>query len=269
MNKMFNVILRKFKEQRKSFMYYAIGLVLYSWMIIALFPFFTEGLDLDSYVQAFPESMMVMLGVEEATSMNTIEGFLSLEYLAIFFVLILTFFIASSAGATIAGAVEKKIMDFQLSQPISRSKLLLSEAIATICYAIGLVLINSIAIILFTKFYSVGINTSGILAFTIMAIGMMLSIYGIAILLSSFLRSRTLVMTSTVFLILAMHIFQSLTMIVDKLEGFKKVTLFYMYNPEKTLATGNIEWIYILTFLLIFTVGLLLSVFVFNKKEIS
>ncbi len=268
MNSMLNIIFRKLKEQRKSVIYYAIGLLLYTWMIIAIFPLFTEGLDLDSYIAAFPEEMMIMLGVEEATSMNTIEGFLSLEYLALFFVLILTFFIASSAGTTIAGAVEKKTIDFQLSQPISRVKVLLSEAIVTTLYTIGLVVINSLFILFFTKIYNIELDVSGVLAFTITAIGMMLSIYGIAIFFSSFLKSRAMVMTSTVFLILVMHIFQSLTIIVDKLNVFEKITLFYMYSPEKTLATANIEWLHILMFFLVFMTGILLSIIVFNRKEI-
>jgi ABC-2 type transport system permease protein len=269
MNSMFNVIKRKLKEQSKSAMYYAIGLFAYAWMIIAIFPLFSEGLDLDSYIEIFPEEMMVLLGVEEATSMNQIEGFLSLEYLAVFFVLILAFFISSSAGSTIAGAIEKKTIDFQLSQPISRTRLLISEAFVTVTYTIGLVVFNSAVMIVLSKIHNVDLSTKGVLAFTVIASGLMLSIYGISIFLSSFLKSKTIVMTTTIFLTLAMHIFQSLTTFVDKLKDFETTTLFYMYKPEIILKTGELNLSHILIFLLVFLIGLAMSMVIFQRKDIA
>ncbi len=268
MNKMLNVIRRKLKEQSRTAMFYAIGLFAYAWMIIAIFPMMEE-FDFEMYIESFPEEMMTLLGAGDIEAMNTIEGFLAIEYLAIFFILILTFFVASSAGTTIAGAIEKKTIDFQLSQPISRIKMLLSEAIVTIIYTIGLVVFNSVVMILLGKLHNVDISLKGVLAFTILATGMMLSIYGISILLSSIMKSRAVVMTSTIFLILAMHIFQSLTMIVDKLQDFEQTTLFYMYKPEVVLSTGDIDHNHILVFFLVFTVGLLSSIIIFNKKEIA
>jgi ABC-2 type transport system permease protein len=269
MNNMLNVIKRKLKEQSKSAMYYAIGLFVYAWMITAIFPLFSEGLDLDSYVEIFPEEMMVLLGVEEATSMNQIEGFLSLEYLAVFFVLILVFFVSSSAGSTIAGAIEKKTIDFQLSQPISRTRLLLSEAFVTVLYTIGLVIFNSVAMIMLSRLHDVDLSIKGVLVFTVLASGLMISIYGISIFLSSFLKSKTIVITTTIFLVMAMHIFQSLTTFVDKLKDFQNVTLFSMYKPETILKTAQLDLIHMLMFLLVFVVGLVSSIIIFQRKDIA
>lgn len=268
MNKMLNVIKRKLKEQSRSAMFYALGLLAYAWMIIAIYPMMEE-IDFEMYVESFPEEMMTLLGAGDIEAMNTIEGFLAIEYLAIFFILILTFFVASSAGTTIAGAIEKKTIDFQLSQPISRIKMLFSEAIVTIAYTIGLVVFNSIVMILLGKLHNVDISFQGVIAFTILAIGMMLAIYSISIFFSSIMKSKAVVMTSTIFLILGMHIFQSLTMIVEKLENFEQTTLFYMYKPEVALSTGEIDWNHILVFSVVFGTGLLLSAIIFNKKEIA
>jgi ABC-2 type transport system permease protein len=270
MNNMLNVIKRKLKEQFRTGIYYALGLFTYAWMIIAIFPLFSgEEMLMEDYLSVMPEEMLALLGVEDITAMSTIEGFLSLEYLTVFFVLILAFFVSSSAGSTVAGAIEKKTIDFQLSQPISRARLLISEAFVTVTYAIGLVIFNSVAMIVLSKLHNVDLSTKGVLAFTVLASGLMLSIYGISIFLSSFLKSKTVVMTTTIFLIMAMHIFQSLTTFVDKLKDFESVTLFYMYKPETILKTAQLDLNHILIFLLIFAVGLVSSIIIFQRKDIA
>lgn len=266
---MWNIVKRKLKEQSQSVLYYAIGLLAYSWMIIAIFPIFSEGLMMEDYLNAMPEEMVAMLGIEDISAMNTIEGFLTLEYLAIFFVLILIFFVASSAGSTIAGAIEKKTIDFQLSQPVSRTSTLLSEAFVTILYTIGLVAFNSFTMIIFSKLHDVDLSTRGVLAFTLLASALMLSIYGIAIFLSALMKSKSTVMTTTIFLILGMHIFQSMTIFVERLKDFENITLFYMYKPEDILRTAELNLNHLLIFTLIFLVGLFNSVIIFQKKDIA
>lgn len=269
MNSMWNIIKRKLKEQSRSVLYYAIGLFSYAWMIIAIFPIFSEEMMMEDYLSVMPEEMLAMLGVEDISAMNTIEGFLTLEYLAIFFVLIVTFFVASSAGSTIAGAIEKKTVDFQLSQPISRTRLLLSEAFVTVLYTIGLVAFNSLAMIVLSRLHDVDLSTKGVLAFTVLASALMLSIYGIAIFLSSFMKSKSTVMTTTIFLILGMHVFQSLTIFVERLKDFENTTLFYMYKPEDVLKTAGLDLNHLLIFVLVFLVGLLFSMIIFQKKDIA
>jgi len=269
MNRMFNIVKRKFREQSRSVMFYAIGLLAYAWMIIAIFPLFSEDLMMEEYLSVLPEELLAMLGVEDMASMSTIEGFLTLEYLGIFFILILTFFVASSAGSTIAGAIEKRTIDFQLSQPITRMQLLLSEAFVTIAYTVGLVIFNSVAMILLSRLHNVELCASGVLAFTVLASGMMLSIYGIAIVFSSFLKSRSSVMTTTIFLVLAMHIFQSLTIFVERLQDYERTTLFYMYKPEEILRTAQLDLTHMFIFILVFLLGLASAIFVFQRKNLS
>ena len=268
MNKVWNVIKRKLKEQRRTVLYYSIGLFIYAWTIIAIYPTMKDKVEFDKVFDAFPEEVTALLGAG-GVNMAEIEGFLTLEYLAIFFVLILAFFVAGSAGSTIAGAIERKTMDFQLSQPISRTTLLLSEASVTVIYTILLVAFNSAAMWILAQFYDVELCLKGIIAFTILASALMISIYGISILLSSILRSRAVVITTTLFLILTMHIFQSLTAIVETLKDYDHITLFYMYKPEPTLINAELDLTHMSIFFVIFVLGLFLATIIFNQKDIA
>lgn len=264
---MLNIIFRKLSEQSRGVFYYLIGLFAYAWMMIGLFPSVAKVKD--DYTKAMPENMLKIFGAESAQSLTTIEGFVSLEYLSLFFILILAFFIGSSAGSAIAGQIEKKTIDFSLSQPISRVKLVLSEMVVTIIYLIFIVGLISLSMLALGQIYDVPFKNSGILAFSVIATAFLFSIYGIAIFLSSILKSKISVAGSTVMIVVAFYILTAMTKIVDKLKDFDKFSLFYLYNPQKLLETGQINYDHLIILLAITLIGILCSLLIFSRKDLS
>lgn len=262
---MLTIIIQKFKEQYKGILYYFLGLFLYTWMIVGLYPSISRVKA--DYLQQMPTNLLKFFGGDVASIM-TATGFLSLEFLSLFFILIIAFYIGSAAGSTIAGQIEKKTMDFQLSQPVSRTKLVLSETILGLCNTFILTALTTIAIYLFAKLYNVPISNSGLIAFAVTAIAFLWSIYGIGLFFSSILRTKITVASATVSLTMAFYIFSSMTRMVDKLSKLDKCSLFYLYDPQKLLDTGKINLDHILILAAIFIVGLISSLIIFNKKDI-
>lgn len=264
---MITIIKRKFLDQAISLLYYLGGLFAYAWMIIAMFPTMKTA-DLASVYGQFPEDFLKFFGASGIESMGTIEGFLSLEFLSFFFILIIAFYVGSSAGSTIAGAIEKRTMDFQLSQPISRTQLLIAETIVGLFNTALLVFATAGSIYLLAKAYDVSMSTNGIFTFAAVAAIFLWAFYGIAVLVSSILRSKITVAASTVSIIMGLYIFNALSKIVDKLSKFEKYTLFNMYDPQKLLSEHTINWHQIEILIAILAIGLISSIMIFNKKDI-
>lgn len=264
---MLTIIIQKLKEQKNSIIYYFLGLFAYSWMIMGLFPTM-EKMDLNNFYNNYPEEILKFFGTTGIESMSRIEGFLSLEFLSLFFILIVAFYVASAAGSTIAGAIEKKTMDFQLSQPILRIELLISETMLGLFNTFLLTALTSLSIFLLGKAYNVDMSIKGLFAFTITATTFLWSLYGIALLISSILKSKIVVVSSTLALMMAFYVFSSMTRLVEKLSDYDKYSLFYLYDPQKNLESGKVEINHILILLAIFALGLLSSLIIFNKKDI-
>jgi ABC-type transport system involved in multi-copper enzyme maturation permease subunit len=258
---------RKFIDQAISLLYYFGGLLAYSWMMIAMFPTMKTA-DLAGIYNQFPKEFLKFFGANGIESMGTVEGFLSIEFLSLFFILIIAFYIGSSAGSTIAGAIEKRTMDFQLSQPISRAKLLLSETIVGLLNTALLVFATSGSIYILAKAYDVSMSTRGIFVFAFVAIIFLWAFYGLAVLISSILRSKITVASITVSIIMGLYILNALSKIVDKLAKIEKYTLFNMYNPQKLLTDHIINWHQIEFLLLVLVVGIISSILIFNNKDI-
>ena len=66
-----------------------------------------------------------------------------------------------------------------------------------------------------------------------------------------------------------MHVFQSMTIFVERLKDFENVTLFYMYKPEEILKTAELDLNHLLIFALVLLVGLFASAVIFQKKDIA
>jgi len=265
---MVNIIIRKIKNQWRSILYYLAGLIGYSWMMIGVFPSM-QKVDFQSYFNQMPKEFLKFFGDINAQAYGTIEGFLSLEYLSFFFIIIIAFYVAASAGSTIAGSIEKRTIDFDLSQPISRTKLLISESLVSLANTIILTFGTSYSIWILCKIYHISISGKGIFAFALTATFFMWAIYGIAILVSSLLRTKMTVAAITLAFVLGFYVFFSLTNIIDKLKNYDVLSIFYLYtNPQDLLKNGNINWTHVLILAAIFAIGLISSLVIFNKRDI-
>ncbi len=260
---MWNIILQKLKEQKNGVLYYILGLVLYVWMVMAIYPSISENIE--EIVKAYPQDLLQFFG---GTEMSTIEGFLTVEFLSLFFILIVLFYISSAAGSVISERIERKTMDFFLSQPISRSKIIFSETLVVLIYSLIIVVATSFSIWGFAKIYDISISTKGLLAFSVVATFILWAIYGIAICFSSFMKSKIATVFSTFFIIFAMYIFFAMTEMVEKLKDYDKFSIFYLYKPQELLTNAELNLSHIGILLLIFVIGLGASILIFNKRDI-
>lgn len=236
-------------------------------MIISLFPS-VKSFDMQGFINQAPDYLKGFYTSGGIKDIASIEGFLSGEILSFFLIFIVAFFVAGSASSTIAGAIEKKTMDFQLSQPISRTKYFISDFITTLGFTAIISGITLFAIKPICAAYNIPINGAGIAKLWLMAYIMILSIYGISLLFSSIFRSKAAVVSLTVGLTFAFYMLTTLAAAVDKLKDFKPYSLYYYYKPYELMTGSAIEFKDVTVLLLVFLIGSSLGSFIFNKKDI-
>lgn len=264
---MINVIKQRFLDQRLGVLYYIIGLSAYSLLLVAMFPSLAK-MDLEGYLSQMPEAFLKFFNATGSLeAYSTLEGFLTMEFLSSFFILIVSFYLASAAGSVVAGGIEKRTLDFQLSQPVSRIKYLFGEVVVILAYTFVLVAVTVFSIWLFALVYNIDTNVGGLIRFALMATVFLWSIGGFALFLSSWLSSKIAVVAATLGFVIASFVFFSLTKIIEKLDDYDKLSLFYLYRPEDLLK-GNINWDYAGIAILIFVAFTSLSAVIFNRRDL-
>lgn len=264
---MWNITNYNLKKQSRGIGLYLASLVGFTWMYIALFPSM-QKIDIEAMMSQMPKEFTAFLGEGGAAAYSKIEGFLSGEFLSFFFVLLIGFYVSAAAGSAIAGAIEKRTMDFELSQPTSRSTKILAETVVALLYSAILVVATNASIKILCELYDISISGMGLFYFSIVATLFAWALFGIAILISSIVRSKMVVVGITMFLTLGSYIFYSLSLAVEKIRDFGHYTLYNFYDPQKILTKAEISFEQCLVFAAIFIIGTSAALLIFNKKDV-
>lgn len=129
------------RDSRRSLLWWAVGIALYTVMLLAFFPLLKGNTAINDLMQSLPESLRALAG----DNLGTPAGYVGGKLLSLMPIL-LTVFAALQGSALIAGQEERGWLEFPLAQPLPRATLLLGRALAllTMLLVLGLVLFASI-----------------------------------------------------------------------------------------------------------------------------
>ncbi|MFK7603406.1 ABC transporter permease subunit [Deinococcus sp. SM5_A1] len=125
------------KDSRRSLLWWAVGIALYTVMLLAFFPLLKGNSAINDLMRGLPESLRALAG----DNLGTPAGYVGGKLLSMMPIL-LTVFAALQGSALIAGQEERGWLEFPLAQPLPRATLLLGRAAAllTMLLVLGLVL---------------------------------------------------------------------------------------------------------------------------------
>ena len=261
-----NIIIYNLRKQFKSVVFYLTALVGFALLYISLFPTM-KSIDLEAMMAQMPKEIAGFLGEGGAANYGKIEGFMSGEFFSFYFILLVGFYVATVAGSAIAGKIERRTMDFELSQPVSRSKRLIAETLVAMFYSSIIVGIVCLSVKFLCMAFAISISSKGLFLMTIVGTLFAWALYGIAIFISSIVRSKMAVSGITVFITLVSYIFYSLSLAVERIKDYGKFSLYHYYDPQKILTKSEINVEQCIVFLAIFAIGTTLALVMFNKKD--
>jgi ABC-2 type transport system permease protein len=265
-----NLVRQDLKSRWKSALIFALGLVAYGWMIIAITPMFIDAPEIEQLMEAYPEELLTALGGSvEAAGFFTPEGFLSIQYLALWWIIILSGFAVAFATGIVAKEVEEGTIEFLLVQPLARSTIVLSRFAALAVYISALVTVSMLSIGVAAARYDVELSAAGLAAVAIMGVMVMLAISSYTFLLSLIINGRGRAVAVSVAVLIGAHLLNALAPLNETLEEFRFLSFFYYYRPDELLLTGTINWSEPSFFAAVTAIGLVLSLVVFNKKDIA
>lgn len=264
-----NLIYRGLKERWLSGSIFASSLVLYVWMLISFLPIIRKSVQIQQLIAEYPKAIMNLLAGTADVDFSTPEGFFSLEFLALWFPIIVYGFAVTFTTAIVAKEIDDGTMDQLLAQPISRITLVLSRFLVLILYLLALTMITLGSMRLLAPFYDATFKTSGLLVTGLLFLLFMLAISSYTLFLSVILKERGQAIIASVSIFIASHLLNALADFSDTLERLRFLSIFRYYNPYKALVTGEMPWRDLGIFLGITLVFLVASIFVFRRKDIA
>jgi ABC-2 type transport system permease protein len=236
-----NLFVRSVKDRRLSLAIYCLGVAAYSLLIIAIWPSMSGNLEtLEQLWQNYPEGLKAAFGAD--VTITSFDGFLTLEYFSLMWVIIAVPFAISVATAAFAGEIEKGTMELLLAQPISRRAISFSR----IAYMkLGLVLIiaaTMLPVIIGAPLVDEQVKIGGVLALSLLGFMLFLSIGCIALLFSALVSDRGRAIFMVVGVLVFGYALDILAQFNDVIEKFHFLSLFDYYDPFRYIHGADIAW---------------------------
>lgn len=263
-----NLARKTIGDRWKGSVIYAGGIAAYVLMVAALFPTFSKMTGAQDFFEKYPESLLRLFGAEHI-DISSFNNYITMQFLSMFFVIIVGAFVISFARGMIAGELHDGTLELLMAQPIKRWKILTSKAAVLLGGIIGMVLVTVLAVFAFGAAFGIDITYSGYLAFLPLAAALFISIAGYSIFFSTVLREPRRVAMASAGLTLLLYLMHFAGITSPSLEKVGWFSIFHYYDPLHVLDSGTLPVWDILILLAVGAAFFAASLWLFKRKDVA
>jgi ABC-2 type transport system permease protein len=262
-----NLYWRTIKDRRVSISVVAVSVITYVVLIMGIYPSFANNQAFSSIVKMYPKALLSLVAGSSGADMMSPEGFISLEFLQIWGMIIIAGFVMTTGASIIAREVDGHTMDLLLTQPIDRVEYLVAKLAADVTMMLGLVAVTMLSIWAGTKMFDFPLKVEGIIAVTVLIISLYLMIECFSLAMGAFMeRGKAIIVSVSV--LIGSHLLNSLGDFNNTIKDFRWLSFFDYYKPAEALTSGSVPWGSVLLFVGISLIFLTIAVVVFREKDI-
>ena len=232
-----NVFLKTLRDQRRSLLWWGIGVVLLAVVTVAFYPSIANAPGFDSILDEMPEAFArAFLG--EVTDLTSPEGYLNSQLFVFFVPLLFLAFAAARGSSAIAGEEESGTLDLLLSYPVERWRVAVDKFAAIIVTTLVLASVFWLALAVGVVAIGMEVSLLRLAEITLSAALLGLVFGALAMALGCGTGKRGLSIGVTSAAGAAAYFLNALAPLVDALEPARKLSPFYYYSSTDPLTNG-------------------------------
>lgn len=263
-----NIFLKTLRDQRRSLLYWGIGLIAIAVMMVAFFPTFKDMPSINAYMKELPQTFKELFSMGGLADFSTPVGYFSTELFSFMVPLLLLVFGIGFGANAIAGDEEKGTLGFLLTNPVPRWRVVADK--------FGVLLISML--FLGTMFWAgiavcvlgLGIDLSllKLAEATIGAMLLALVFSSLSFMVGCVKGNKSMSMGIASGLAVLTYFLNSIGGMVNALKDYRFLSPFYYYVEPNTLANG-LAPAHVLVLLGLIAVFFVISIPAFNRRDIA
>ena len=224
-------------DRRVSLIGWAVGTVVLTLAVVAVYPLLAASSDLQSFITDFPPEVMDLFGVDPATFL-TGAGFLQGQLYTLIGPIMVIGLGATAAAAATAREEQTGTMDVLLSMPVSRTWVMLHKSAVVAVSVLVVPVTMALVMVAANPIFDLGLSISGIIAANLGLAGLGLIFAAFALMIAAF--SGSVPMTTGITLLVAVLSWftSAFSGIFSWLEIPSKVSPFSWYAEDLPLLGG-------------------------------
>ncbi len=261
-----NVFLKSLRDQRRSLMYWGVGVAALTVLTVLFYPTISEAEELS---QLFDDSdVLAQVFAGGFTDMTTPEGFLNSQLFSLLVPILLIIMAVSAGSGAIAGEEEKGTLDVLLSNPTTRLQVVVHKfaaMVAALAVVAGVMWV-SIAVGAFAVDMDVSLVGVGQVTLSGLLLGILFGALALAI--GSARGKRGLAIGVTGAAAVATYFVYALAPMVEELEWAQYLAPMYYYIGDDPLVNG-LNLLHAGTLAVASAVLVAVSVFTFERRDLA
>ncbi len=260
---------KTFRDFRWSIITYSLIVVVYGAFLVSFFPAVKKlSMDFDKLLESVPKAFTSAFGMS-GNSFTTLQGYLSVEYFSLTWILIVGVLIFSLGAAVVAGELDKGTGEFSFTLPIRRYKVVLGKFLASAAITLTVIVLSFLSIIIACSVAGESLSLAGFFHLFLLASSMFFFLLCFATFFSTVLRTKGSVYAVSGGYFAFSYLTHVLHGISDQIGFIYNLSFMKYYGvPQSILAGAGIPTGNILVFLIAGAVLLLASFVVVEKRDL-
>ncbi len=259
-----SIFLKTIWDYRKSIISWGIGLFFFISLYSAFYPSL-QGSDILEAYDELPDAFVALVG--DVGSFSTPEGYVTVEFLSLTYPLLAGILAITLGSGLLYKEEESGTLELLLASPISRRRIVTEKALSMmiilaivtlfgwLALAGSTLLIDSLTLNIFNTFMAF---VAGF--FAVLVLGML------ALFITSATGKRGFAIGLCIVVFLVSHLILTFSGLVEWLEPFSRLSIFYYYDAANLLTEGW-NFMYFLVLASASTLLFILALKTFNKRD--
>lgn len=262
------VFRRAVGDHRRSLGAWAIGLVLYVALIVAVWPSIRDSAQLTQAFSDYPDALKELFGGEASFDFATAAGFLNAELFSLMLPLLLGVYAISFAAGTLAGEEERGQLDLVLAAPIGRRRVVVEKAAALLVTLGALAGAGAVTMLVVGAAVDLDLGAADLLAAVVGSVLVAALVGALALFVGAWRGSRAAAIGTAAAVFVGGYLIQVLAGLVDSLRPLRWLSPMYLANGSTPIRNG---WPLAedAALVVITAVLLLASAWVFDRRDLG
>ena len=261
-----NIFKRELKANFKSLLIWGGVVVLFIILGISKFSAYYNNPDMLSFLNNLPDSLLKILNTQ-AFNLTTVTGFFGIMFT--YFALLLCIAAAMWGADIIAKEQRDKTVEFSLTLPVTRSKVVYSKTLAALVNCVALLLIAWGGSIASAQPYQPDAAFYKFLALSMLALFIMQLVFlSIGVLLGCALKRYKMASSTALFVLIGTYFLSVVIVLNHSLSFLKFLSPFAYFDPASLLHNSSINLAFVGLSITIAVASLVAGRMLYEKRDL-
>lgn len=261
-----NLARKTLGDRWKNSIFYGIGLVAYTFLLVSIFPSFQNFPQVEQFTENYPEELLRFFGSGEL-DFTQFGSYMNIEFLGLMMVIIMGAYVFTFARSITAGEVKEGTIELLVTQPVERWEIVATKSAVMLAGITALLTATVVSIMAFGSMFGIEMSYSGFASYLPLAIALFVCIAGYSLLLTVIIpKGGTM---AAVGLTIAFYVLNFIGESVSSVSWVKFASIFHYYDVGGVLESGTVPWLDILVLAGVGAAALAASAYLFQHRDLT